>query len=267
MILIEKRAHLVLETPFDVVRLLRVDVVDQRADIRRADGKQTVSTLPRELGYPLLFHPYRRSGFHLGYEFRCRSRRRQSDRKMNVVGNSTHSKALTIQFARGSGEIRMKIRNHVIVDERSPMFRAENDMHQIEAQRLRHGSDYMSGLQPSAVLADTYLGLRPRLVCRRAFGPQRLSIQLAGNQLSIQQAGNQPRTQQTTNPGERPCNQAVRTRLETNPWQILSAKGATTYQPGPKAQVDNHQTPRGLKARHNVSVNTVSSASHEATTS
>jgi hypothetical protein len=51
------------------------------------------------------------------------------------------------------------------------LFRAEYDMHQIETQRLRHRENYMSGLQPSSVPADTYLGLRPRLVCCRTSGP------------------------------------------------------------------------------------------------
>src|SRR6185312_4018969 len=35
-----------------------------------------------------------------------------------------------------------------------------------------YGCDYVSSLQPSFVLLILYLGLRPRLVCRRAFGPQ-----------------------------------------------------------------------------------------------
>jgi hypothetical protein len=52
-------------------------------------------------------------------------------------------------------------------------------MHQVEAQCLRHRDDFMSGLQPSLVSADTYLGLRPRLVCRQAFGLQNRRIMLA----------------------------------------------------------------------------------------
>jgi hypothetical protein len=44
-------------------------------------------------------------------------------------------------------------------------------MHQIETQRLRHARDYMSGLQPSTKHSTAHLGLRPRLVCRRALGP------------------------------------------------------------------------------------------------
>jgi hypothetical protein len=58
------------------------------------------------------------------------------------------------------------------VDRRNALFRAEDDMHKVEAQRLWHRTDYMSGLQPFPDLANAYLGLRPRLICRRTFGPQ-----------------------------------------------------------------------------------------------
>lgn len=42
-----------------------------------------------------------------------------------------------------------------------------------EAQGLRHARDYVSGFQPSSDLAIRHLGLRPRLVCRRTYGPHR----------------------------------------------------------------------------------------------
>ena len=38
----------------------------------------------------------------------------------------------------------------------------------------------MSGLQPSGSLLTVDLGLRPRLVCRRAFGPQPLHFVWGG---------------------------------------------------------------------------------------
>jgi hypothetical protein len=76
------------------------------------------------------------------------------------------------------------------VDRRSAMFCAEDDMHQVEAQRLRHCSNYMSGLQPSRDLVNAFLGLQPRLVCRRTFSPQcrhtsifRNSLRITGGQL------------------------------------------------------------------------------------
>jgi len=171
MILLEKRAHLVLETPLAMVRLLPVDITLQRAQIRRSDGKQTIPALPRKLPHPLLLHPDGRRRLDLRHELRGRSRRCQPHRKMNVIGNTAHAKALAIQYARRSREIGMKRGTDFLVDQRRAMFRAEDDMHQVEAQRLRHGTDYMPGLQPSPSSANAYLGLRPRLVCRRTFGP------------------------------------------------------------------------------------------------
>jgi len=172
MILLEKRAHLVLETTLLVVRLLPVDVTHQRADISRTDGKQGIPALPREIPNPLLFHPQRRSRLHLRHNLCRRFCRPQPNRKMNVVRNSTHAETLAIQFAGCTREIRVKTGKNAVVDQRRTIFRAEDDMHQVEAQRLRHRTNYMSGLQPYTVLVDTCLGLRPRLVCRQAFGLQ-----------------------------------------------------------------------------------------------
>jgi hypothetical protein len=118
------------------------------------------------------------------------------------------------------------------------VFCAEHDMHQVETQRLRHGTNYMSGLQPSPVPADTYLGLRPRLACRQAFGLQSLLRSITSQPDPKQRA-----TRDVTNPDFRP------TPGSEAP-QNISAEGATTYQPGPDAQVGSGQTARGLKARH-----------------
>jgi hypothetical protein len=172
MILLKKRPHLILKTPFAVVRLLLINVVDESANVRRTDGKQTIPTLPSEITYPLLLHPDGRSRLDLRYELRSRSCHCQSYREMNMVGSSTRSKALTIQSARRSSEICKKRSANIFVDQRGSMFRAENNMNQVEAQRLGHGKDYMPGLQPFAALTNAYLGLRPRLVCRRTFGPR-----------------------------------------------------------------------------------------------
>ncbi len=197
MILLQKRAHLILKTSFAVVHRLPVDVLNERADVRRADGKQGIAALPCKLSFPLLFHPGRRAGLDLGDELRGGPGRRQPNRKMNVVGGSACSKALAIQFARCSREIGMQGGGLVAGDGWKSLFGAEDDVDQIEAQRLGHGRDYMPGLQPSPDSGDPYLGLpdpngqarpsgapvRPRLVCRRTFGPHGFSgypKQLAG---------------------------------------------------------------------------------------
>lgn len=174
MVLVEKRAHLILEVSLAMVRLLPVDISNQRTKIGRADGKQTVPALPRKSADTLLFHPGGRAGFDLGDNLGRRSCRGQSHRKMNVVSDASCSETLAIQFARGSRKIHVKSRQNVIIDQRDAIFGTEDDMNQVEAQRLRHCCDYMSGLQPSTALANTYLGLRPRLICHRTYGPQSL---------------------------------------------------------------------------------------------
>lgn len=175
MILLEKRAHLVLKTPLAVMDLLLVNVSDHRIHIRRADGEQTVSALPRERANALLLHPRRRTCLNLRDNFRRRSGRGQSHRNVDVICDSADPKAVAVQSAHSPGKIGMKSRKDVIVDECNAVFRTEDDVDQIEAQRLRHGSDYMSGLQPSSTLTNTYLGLRPRLRCHRTYGPHSFS--------------------------------------------------------------------------------------------
>ena len=89
-----------------------------------------------------------------------------------MIGNSPYSETLAIQLARGSREIGVKSRHQIIVDHRHAIFSTKDDMNQVETQRLGHRSDYMSGLQPFTALDTRYLGLRPRLICRRTYGPK-----------------------------------------------------------------------------------------------
>ena len=124
MVLLKKRAHLVLKTSLAVVRFLPFDVLEQRAQICWTDGKQTIPTLPRETGNTLLLHPYGRSRLDLRHHLRRRLCGRQLHRQMNMVGHPADTETIAPQFA----------------------------------------------CRPRKISA--YLGLRPRLLCRRAFGPQ-----------------------------------------------------------------------------------------------
>jgi hypothetical protein len=172
MVLLQKRTHLLLEPTLAVVRLLPVDVTHQRPKIGRANGKQSIPALPREIADTPLLHPCRRSGFHLGHNPRRASRRGQSQRNVNVVGNAAHAKTLALQLACCPGKISMKVCKDLVMDQRCPMFRTKNDVNQIETQRLCHRRNYMSGFQPSTQMFNVHLGLRPGLLCCRAYGPQ-----------------------------------------------------------------------------------------------
>ena len=172
MILRIKRAHLVFEAPLAVVRLLRLNVLNQSPDIGRTDRKQPIPTLPRKTLHTLLFHPHRRSRLDLRHNLRRLSRGCQTQSQMNVVGHTSGPETFAIQFPCGTRQVRVQPIGNLFRYQRPAIFRAENQMHQVETQRLWHGADYMPGLQPSTHLAIPNLGLRPRLVCNRTFGPQ-----------------------------------------------------------------------------------------------
>ena len=172
MVLLEKRAHLVLETTLGVVPLLRVDVLDESIEVGGANREEAVPALPREPRHTLGLYPLRGSGFEFRHKVRRRFRCNQPDGKMNMVGDTASAKTFTTEPPDGRSEICMKIRRNVVSDQWQAVLRAEDDMHQVHAVRLRHGGDYMSGLQPSGALPHAYLGLRPRLLYGRAFGPK-----------------------------------------------------------------------------------------------
>ena len=171
MILLAKPAHLVLETPPRVMRLLPIDVAHQRTNIRRSHRKQTILALPREPRNTPLLHPHRRRRLQLLHHLGRNARRRQPQRKMHMILNADQAKTIAPQTTRRSRKIPMQIWRGLLADQTHAAFRAENHMHQIEAQRLRHGFLNVSGLQPSIPCVTRDLGLRPRLLCARAFGP------------------------------------------------------------------------------------------------
>ncbi len=171
MILRTKRAHLVLKAQPAVVRPLRLDVLNQRPKISWTHGEQTISTLPGKVFHALLLHPGRRPGLDLRHDLRRNFSRGQTQRQVNVVWNATGAEAFASQFPRCPRQIGVQGLRKFVGYQPLTAFRTEDDMHQIETQRLRHARDYMSGLQPSTKHSTAHLGLRPRLVCCRAFRP------------------------------------------------------------------------------------------------
>jgi len=170
MILRKKSAHLVLETSLAVMRPLVLDVSHQLSDVGRTDRKQPVSALPRKFPHPLLLHPRGRSRFDLRHNFRRRLCGRQTQCQMDVIWHAAGTKAFAIEFSGRTRQVRVQRFGNFVRDQSLTVFGAENDVHEIE-EGLRHARDYMSGFQPSLRLVIGSLGLRPRLVCRRAFGP------------------------------------------------------------------------------------------------
>ncbi len=164
-----KRAHLFLEVPFRMVRPLLVDIPHQCTEIRRTDREQTISTLPCKFRHALLLHPNRRGSFQLGYSLRRGSGRSQSQPKMHMIRHAAGPKALAVEFAGSAGKISVQCRRKLVTNEWRSVLGAENDMHQIETERLWHRVYRASS--PRSNVRHDLLGLRPRLLCSRAVGP------------------------------------------------------------------------------------------------
>ena len=175
MILRKKRAHLVLETTSGVVGFLCVDVAHYGVEVCWPDREERVSALPCKVRNTLLFHPERRGSLQLRNQVSRGVRGGNPDRHMHVVGDTTGAKAFAIDLAGGAGEVSVQFRRDVLGDQWSVVLCAEDDVNKIEAQRLRHGFN-VSGLQPFGACSTRYLGLRPRLLCGRAFGPKFLGL-------------------------------------------------------------------------------------------
>jgi len=184
MIPTAQRAQLILETTLRVVRLLPIYVQYDGIHIRRADGEQAIPALPCETGHSLPLHPSGRARLDLR-NYLCRDLRgRQAQGDVDMIGNTANANTLTTKLANGSSDVRMKRQLDIIVDERHPAFGAEDNMHEVEAQRLRRVGDFISGFQPSAFARPEYLGLPPVGLGCNVVGPSGLRISSQRNTMA-----------------------------------------------------------------------------------
>jgi hypothetical protein len=159
MILLTKSAHLVLKAPLRMMLPLAVDVPHQYIQVCGPHGEQSIPALPRKSDDALLLHPCGRGRLDLRHHLRRGSRRSKSQGQMHMVLNTADTKAFAIEPTRCTCQIRMKRRANLLGDQGLPFFRAEDNMDQIQAQRLRHGSPDVSGLQPSTLFTPPVPGL------------------------------------------------------------------------------------------------------------
>lgn len=151
MILLTKSAHLVLETSLGMMLPLPVDVLHQRAQVCGSNGEQSIPTLPRKFGNALLLHPNGRRRLDLRHNLRRGTRGSKPQCQMHMLLNATNPKAFAIELPSRTRQIRMKCRTNLLGDQRHSLFSAEDNMDEIQAQRLRHSSLDVSGLQPSTL--------------------------------------------------------------------------------------------------------------------
>jgi len=212
------------------MHLLRIDITDQRIQIRRPNGERSVSSLPRELRQAgrLGLEPFGRGGFELFHQLRYVPHAGEANSKVNVIRDAPGTIAFAFGVACDGGKIRVKRGTHGSVKDKRAIFCAEDHMDKEKRERLWHREDYRSGLRPSFATDTGTWGVAP---CWYKAAPTALS-----------QRGEEVRTPHTFNYENR-----QRTNQGNSPQK--SAEGATLYQPGAAPQVISQTNSLGLKAR------------------
>ena len=141
-ILFQKHPELILKRPCAVMIFLVVNIGTQRIQIRRANGKAAITTLPgkcREAGR-LRFKPFGRCSFQRFHQGRDGDGARQPDGQMNMVCHAPNPIGLTIRVTCQQSRDRRGVWNVWRGSSNGwRFFRAEDDVDDDEAHRLRHG--------------------------------------------------------------------------------------------------------------------------------
>ncbi len=171
-ILLQKRAKLILIRALTMVRLLRVDILDECLQIGWPDGKRSIPSLPRELSQSGRFclEPLRRRSLQLCDQLRYIRRSRQTDCQMHMVRDTSDAVAFAASVTDDRSKVRIQFRTNRIVQSGSASLRTEDHMHHNERERQWHRHEYRSGLQPSPVTRNTTWGETP---CRPGSGGKR----------------------------------------------------------------------------------------------
>jgi hypothetical protein len=146
-----------------MMRLLSIDVTNQRFQIRRPNRERTIPSLPRELRQVrrLSLKPLGRGRLKLFHQIRNICRARQTNGEMNVIRDSTHTKSLAFGVAGNGSKIGIECWTHRKVKNWATVLCAEDHMDQNKRERLRHRVDYRSSFRPSYSIANRTWGFTP----------------------------------------------------------------------------------------------------------
>lgn len=123
-----------------VVGFLIVDVVDEVWQMGFADGEESVSALPGEVGRTagLVFDPLAGLGFEDIDQLRPGKGWMEANRQMHVVIHPAHAVGVGFGVMHKGCHYREEFRAEIAVQMVFPVFGAENQMNQIEGQGLWH---------------------------------------------------------------------------------------------------------------------------------
>jgi hypothetical protein len=174
-VFLEKCSQFILKRLLSMMDFLTIDVLDQRAQVTRPNRERTISTLPskfRQIGR-LGLEPSGRRRFELFHNLRHVDRAGQPNRKVNVVRDSSYTKAFAVGVAGDGSKVRVERRANGRIEKGGTVFCAEHYMDQNKRERLRHRVDYRSDFQPSTSHGHETWGFTP---CWYRAAPLALSL-------------------------------------------------------------------------------------------
>jgi hypothetical protein len=147
-ILPQERPKLILKRLPAMMLFLRIDVIEQRVQIRWAHRERTITALPRKASqlWRSCFKPPGRRCLQLCNHVRNTLRPSYTNREMHMIRNTANPEAFTIAVSRDRCKVGVQLDPHVAIENRKSIFGREDKMNQQKAQRLGHGRNYRLAL-------------------------------------------------------------------------------------------------------------------------
>src|SRR6266581_3282458 len=140
-VLAQKQAQLILKTHLTMMLLLIGDVLLHLFEIRLADAKVCVASLPLEVGEiaSAFLQPEVGDAFQLLYPFCLRDGTPESREQMHVVFHSPGESGRTIELSRDTAEIRVeRVARGFVAQKRTTVFGGEDEMNVNGGKGLWH---------------------------------------------------------------------------------------------------------------------------------
>ena len=163
---------------------LRLQVLQHRVELARADRKGPVPTLPEKTVIARLksLYPFRGCFLYLLNHLGLGKSSRQGRDDVNVIGNTVHAQGLATQTAADRRQIGVHARAYRGVEPGLTIFRARDDVKDDFTERLRHepmmdrkGAEMNRAFSAGGLALDESLGRCPRLPYERcAFGAKQI---------------------------------------------------------------------------------------------
>lgn len=145
------------------MRILRINVPNQRKPVAQANGEHSVASLPTEPGKlrSFLLNPFRRRDLQSLNHSRDRFSPGKKHRDVHVIGNAADSHTNIFRTIQNGGQISMHLAPNSILQKRTPIFNTEHQMHENIREGLGHAGEYNARLQPANIFSFHTWGFAP----------------------------------------------------------------------------------------------------------